>query len=541
MAIYQVKAPDGSILKIQGPDNATDEQLVQAAQAAFSQRPQSVVSVQQPEPKEGGFGQTLGNLAAGAVRGAGSIGATLLAPIDAAARAVGVQNSFIGRDDRREAMTGALREMGAQPDSLAFQAGKIGAEVAGTLPVGGVLAKGVGAIAPGATGLATALRAGGMAGPNLATRIAGGAATGAAAAGLVNPEDAGTGAIIGGVLPVIRAGLRGATAAARNVIGATTGVGDEALRTAYAAGRSGGPQAQALRENMRGQTSMLDVLDDAKANLETIRQARSAAYRQNMANVQASQKVLDMQPIDESVSNALKSFTFKGQAKNPKVAEALQSVSDEVAAWRQLDPAEFHTAEGLDALKQRIGAIRESLPFEARSSRAAVDGVYNSIKRQIEAEAPEYATAMRDYTQASDLIDEITRSLSLNDRATADTAMRKLQSVMRNNVNTNYGARAAAMQALEQQGGRDLVPALAGQSLNDWMPRGIQRATGALGTVGAGSIGGIPAAAGMAAISSPRLMGEAAYLTGSGARVASPLVQALRTGAYRAGPVLGAQ
>jgi hypothetical protein len=170
-----------------------------------------------------------------------------------------------------------------------------------------------------------------------------------------------------------------------------------------------------------------------------------------------------------------------------------------------------------------------------------VGDVYNSVKRQIEAQAPEYAKAMREYTQASELIDEITRSLSLGERATADTAMRKLQSVMRNNVNTNYGARTAALEALEQQGGRELVPALAGQALNDWVPRGIQRATGAGLSLGAGSMGGLPAAAGAAAISSPRLMGEAAYLSGAAARNADPLIRALRRGAYAGAPIWGAQ
>jgi hypothetical protein len=158
-----------------------------------------------------------GNLLAGAVRGAGSIGATLLTPVDAAARALGVQNDFIGRTDRREAMDASLQDLGADPNSLAFKTGKLGAEVAGTAGVGGMLANGVRAL--GATraaaglepiidGVARGLETGGfrvgpLAGTGMGTaaRIGTGAAVGGASAALVNPEDAPSGALIGGALP----------------------------------------------------------------------------------------------------------------------------------------------------------------------------------------------------------------------------------------------------------------------------------------------------------------------------------------------------
>lgn len=159
-------------------------------------------------PAEQSFPQKLGkgvlNAAAGALRGAGSIGATLLAPIDMASDALaGKGLSLASNRQRRADMTGALENMGADTESLPFQAGKLGTEVAGTLGVGS-------AIAPAARALPMlqqAIQSGGMAVrgggvlTNSLARAAGGAIAGGAAAGLVDPESAATGAVVGGVLP----------------------------------------------------------------------------------------------------------------------------------------------------------------------------------------------------------------------------------------------------------------------------------------------------------------------------------------------------
>lgn len=150
--------------------------------------------------------QGAGNLAAGAVRGAGSIGATILTPLDYAARKMGVENSFIGRTDRRSAMDAGLETMGADTDSLAYGGGKLAGEIAGTAGAGGLIAKGLSAvptIAKSAPSFIEAVRSGGMTanGAGLGVRTAGGAVTGGAMAGMVNPDDALLGAGIGGALP----------------------------------------------------------------------------------------------------------------------------------------------------------------------------------------------------------------------------------------------------------------------------------------------------------------------------------------------------
>lgn len=229
MPIAKIELPDGRIARFEVPDGTTPEQVTAFAEKQFSAKsPAPDTAPSKPfdqfdnqanpfdqfdAPEKKGRGivddikQGAGNLFAGAVRGAGSIGATILAPIDAAARAVGVQNDFIGRTDRRQAMDDGLRTMGADPDSLLYQGGKLGAEIAGTAGAGGVIANGVRAVAPAATGLANAIATGGMrAGAmpgvgNMLTRIAGGGITGTAAAGMIDPENAAVGGAIGAALP----------------------------------------------------------------------------------------------------------------------------------------------------------------------------------------------------------------------------------------------------------------------------------------------------------------------------------------------------
>ena len=163
------------------------------------------------------------NVGAGMVRGAGSIGATLLTPVDAAARALGIENDFIGRTDRRKQMDEALRTLGADTESSEFALGKFGGEMAGTAGAGGVLSKllkpVIGVAAPK---LLSAIESGGFSlgapaaktvigkAGDLGLRAVGGGTAGGVYAGAVDPENAGTGVMIGAGLPI---GVRAATPA----------------------------------------------------------------------------------------------------------------------------------------------------------------------------------------------------------------------------------------------------------------------------------------------------------------------------------------
>jgi hypothetical protein len=296
-------------------------------------------------------------------------------------------------------------------------------------------------------------------------------------------------------------------------LGLKTGVGTEPITQAVQAGRESN---LAFIENLRGDVPAINVLDDAKANLTQMNLNKQKDYRSGMVNIKNDKSVLDLTNVENALINAENTIGFKqsGIPKDAKAVEVLKNIRKKIDQWKKLDPVEYHTPEGLDHLKQSLWEDFGKLGQEEKTAYSVGKQVYDSVKTEIGKQAPTYEKVMKEYTDASDLTKEIERSLSIGNKASADTAMRKLQSLMRNNVNTNYGQRLNLAQQLQAAGGKDIMPALAGQAMGDWTPRGIQRATAGLEGMGAYAIGGPALAALDVAASSPRLVGEASYKYG---------------------------
>ena len=105
---------------------------------------------------------------------------------------------------------------------------------------------------------------------------------------------------------------------------------------------------------------------------QLINAAKTAEYRNNMAAVKSDKSILDFSNIDKSLVDNSQKVMFGSQIKNTPAAEALTKISDEIGAWKNLDPAQYHTPEGLDALKQVVGGIVETIPFEQKTARMVV-------------------------------------------------------------------------------------------------------------------------------------------------------------------------
>ena len=318
-----------------------------------------------------------------------------------------------------------------------------------------------------------------------------------------------------GAVPIVGASIK---AALPEILGLTTGAGAESIKQAFKSGKEGGNIGKMFAENLRKLVPQSDVLENVSANLTKMGQDLSSAYRNGMVNIKNDKSILDLTPIQQTLKEVNDAFKFKGQTKNALASEKINEANKVITKWNKLDPAEYHTPEGLDALKQQIGGILEDIDFKNTAARKAVGDIYSSIKTTINNQAPEYSKVMKDYHEGLDTINEIKRTFSQTGKAATDTQLRKLQSLTRNNVSTNYGSRLDQMKALEAQGGNEVMPALAGQALNSLMPRGLAGQLGATGFAGGAALTNPMALPGLA-LASPRIMGEAAYNVGKASKL----------------------
>jgi len=347
------------------------------------------------------------------------------------------------------------------------------------------------------------------------------AAIGGGTGALLTPTEEGRGqsaafGALGGaggelIKPIVKAG----GTLASETLGNLSGVGSQAYKTAFNAAVEGGDKLKALAENLRKKVPVTQVVDDALLGLTNMGKQLQEKYRSGMVNIKNDKSVLGFDTINDALIKAEEMGKFRGQVTNPKVAEYIAQAQKAVQDWKGLSPTEYHTPEGMDALKKSIGGILENIPFEQKTARSAVGDIYTAVKQSIAKQAPAYNNVMKNYAEGLDLASELKRTLSLGEKNTADTALRKLQSVMRNDVNTNYGNRVDYAKMLEEASGRPIMQELAGQSLSTWSPRGLQKLS-ATGLGGASLYN--PSLVPLVAGSSPRLMGEATVLAGKAAR-----------------------
>lgn len=354
----------------------------------------------------GELGRQVGNLVAGGVRGAGSIGATLLYPVDKVTDLIkGDRQQSLGslvtgkaplsrNEERRQAMTNALGTLGADTESPAFSVGKLGGEIAGTAGAGGLVTNGlskVPVIANSAPGLINAIRTAGMeagaggGATNALARAAGGAISGGVSAGLVDPQNALSGAVIGAAVP--------ASVQAAGTIGKAIGeaTSDATKAAARRLMQSAIKPTIAQLKSGDADTAVSTLLDYGinpnKAGVEKLRgliDEKNAAIANAIGNSQAN--------IDKSaVLNALTDVRgkFSNQVSPTADLGAIQKVADDFANHPNFPGATLPVQAAQEMKQGTYQVLAKKYGQLGSADIEAQKGLARGLKEQIAQAVPE--------------------------------------------------------------------------------------------------------------------------------------------------------
>lgn len=295
---------------------------------------------------------------------------------------------------------------------IANGSGKFGADMVITAPVGGLLASAARALAPAsvaasplAANIIRAVETSGAQGGNLLARSAGGAITGAASAGVIDPDHIVSGAVVGGAAPAALQLIGKAGSAIGNALRGSAEANPQKLAAARLAQRSGyvvppsdiQPQGFGT-EVMGGLSGKIKTAQEASARnakvttdlakselgvpadealtadaLDAIRKKAGEAYGRvaNIGKVNVPNK-LDVPP-GIKVSTAPDMMTMG--------ARNTVDVRDLVSAWKQAnhDATGYYRAYGRDANPETLAKAKE-----AASHAKSLDSYIQKIANQTE-------------------------------------------------------------------------------------------------------------------------------------------------------------
>jgi len=301
------------------------------------------------------------------------------------------------------------------------------------------------------------------------------------------------------------------------LFGMTTGAGKNPIRIAYETGKQGTKkEVDAFIKGIDGNASPESLVQRANNALNQIKKQVALEYQALKAKLQTDKQVIGFDDIDAVLDDIKQAGKFERTTVNPSTVAMQTKIRKIVNAWKKKNPKIYHTPEGIDALKRRIGDLYDSTQ-PGTQERLVVDKVYNGIGDTIRANAPIYDEMMSQYAQGKNLIREIQDTFSLKEKKSVDTQFRKLTSILRDGVNANFGERFNLAQRLNQLD-PTLFPELAGESLKSLTPQGIQRAIGSGNILGNLYYGLDPLVASSLLAQSPKIVGKGAFQLGRGVR-----------------------
>lgn len=323
---------------------------------------------------------------------------------------------------------------------------------------------------------------------------------------------------------------------------ATARVGSQAFKGALQAGADSAQSfltrkqnpSKGFKEQMRGTGGYDDayIVEMAKAKVLEAQKAKNNKYAKEMGDISGTRVSGAFDELNKVIKDTKDKYAMSGgEVALPQVAKLIDDMDKVVQSFRKRP--KLHTIDGMDKLKQNLQGMVENLPLEARQLRAVGNTISRGVRTSIESANPRYKQIMSDYGNSANMINnDFGRTLSLTNKATIDSTLRKLTSVTRNTVNTNFGQRLKSVQSLDEYGEVGaLIPQIIGNTFKGYAPRSIGLPTAGVGAAGAVATGvaSIGTAGAFLMAQSPRVIGEILYKIGQTGGVPARMLDFLAT------------
>jgi hypothetical protein len=311
-----------------------------------------------------------------------------------------------------------------------------------------------------------------------------------------------TGAVIGGAIPVAIEGVKMGGKLLADVAGQTSGAGGETLKRAYEAGTR---NSRTFTDAMRGRSGVYDVVDDVDNAVRSMENARSEAFRK------ALPKNGNFKIPETAIKDAFKKATGEISGVTAGVddvaADALNKVDRLMTNVKYSGGWTFNNA--MEAKKAIDGIIEPLSRSGEKNAVRILKPIQNALKDTMVEAVPSYADALRDFSKSSKIIDAVKGALTSKDPT---TELRKIQGITRQSVAAAQGGKQELGRLLDAVSGGKILDTVAGQQVQQWIPRDPIRAGGAVATaLSTSALKANPAGVLSTLAFSPRVSGEIAY------------------------------
>ncbi len=307
-----------------------------------------------------------------------------------------------------------------------------------------------------------------------------------------------------------------------DTLGAVTGAGGGAIKEAVTNPSAG------YWEALYGKTSPEEIVAESKSALRGVKADRASTYQSQLADIKNAPATLDLTPLKSELQTQLTKYGIGTDEKgnlvfdnstvsDPSEQSKIQSAYQDINRWDRT-PSNV-TPAGMDTLKRRL----DNLYSPNSDVRSFVTSLKSSTRQILNDNVPGYAEMTKHYQEATSFIDEVTKGLSLGDKTSADTALRKLASALKQ----NNEFRTQLVKQLQEVGGKDITGKIAGYNLSSLIPRSIVgKGADILALYGLAHAINPAMLAGLAA-SSPKLVGTVLGGFGLTAKAATSVVDKL--------------